>query len=200
MRQPHRTPSIVLSAAAFTLTLAACLTEHEKAYLPEESPLLGTKAGTSTTCLFNSQCPTGFTCCGGFCKSLSTDDNNCGQCGQACDTDEAPYCYQGQCGCYKTFGSRGGTQVNSCSTGTVCCDLKGSTSVASCTDTDTDTENCGGCVALGDPACGPYGDDCVCSNRCDAANLTCTFPPGCSQGECLDECETDQFCQDQPYP
>lgn len=98
--------------------------------LAESSPAL-----TTTTCtgLF---CPIGQEECAGFCSNLNTDENNCGACGQACESGEL--CVGGFC-------------TLSCPSGQTNCG-------GSCSDLSTDVNNCGACGA----AC-PAGEVCEAS-------------------------------------
>jgi PKD repeat protein len=86
--------------------------------LAESSPAL-----TTTRCTGGQSCPIGQEDCGGFCSDLSTDENNCGACGQACGSGEL--CISGAC-------------TVSCPSGQTDCG-------GSCVNTDTDANNCGGC-------------------------------------------------------
>lgn len=49
----------------------------------------------STATCGPSYCPAGFTPCGGVCKDLQRDVNNCGSCGRACGPSKI--CSNGQC-------------------------------------------------------------------------------------------------------
>src|ERR1035438_4409112 len=64
-------------------------------------------------------CPPGQTDCGGTCKNLNTDSDNCGTCGMQCTT---PYqkCQGGQCVCDASSGFKNcdGTCIP---TSAVCC-------------------------------------------------------------------------------
>lgn len=61
-------------------------------------------------------CPMGLTCCGGQCKNLLNDPQNCSQCGQSC-SGKTPMCAGGSCSadlCEPKCGS-----------GSVCCAVQG---------------------------------------------------------------------------
>lgn len=72
-------------------------------------------------------CPSGQECCDGLCITTTADEDNCGCCGNSCNTGES--CTNGACGC------NGGP---SCQAGEVCC-------ATGCVDPFEDEENCGGC-------------------------------------------------------
>jgi hypothetical protein len=42
-------------------------------------------------------CDKGLTCCSGQCVDTFDDDNNCGTCGNVCDTEEFFQCFEGEC-------------------------------------------------------------------------------------------------------
>ncbi len=70
-------------------------------------------------------CPTSETCCDGVCSNMSSDQHNCGACGNVCG-GSTPYCNQGACG-------NGGCGLGDTYCGGVC------------TNTNFDNGNCGGC-------------------------------------------------------
>ena len=76
-------------------------------------------------------CPSGQTCCSGTCTDLSSDNNNCGSCGNKCDACST--CQSGTC-------------VSSCASGQVC--LNGSCCAI-----------CGGATCCG-PTCTCCGPNC----------------------------------------
>ena len=83
-------------------------------------------ACSGSTC---AACSSGETACSGTCVTTSTDNNNCGSCGHACNTAGGESCIAGVC---------------SCSSGTDCS--------GTCVDITTDPNNCGGCgTACGMP-------------------------------------------------
>jgi len=47
------------------------------------------------TCNSGCPCPSGQTCCNGTCTDLTTDTNNCGACGNACNSNQL--CAYGMC-------------------------------------------------------------------------------------------------------
>jgi hypothetical protein len=74
---------------------------------------------SSSTC---GACAAGETACSSVCVTTSTDSNNCGSCGHACNTAGGETCVSGTCTCTS------GTDCN-----------------AVCTTVATDPNNCGGC-------------------------------------------------------
>ncbi|HEX5657576.1 MAG TPA: hypothetical protein VFX59_10295 [Polyangiales bacterium] len=118
------------------------------------------------------QCAQGYERCGGpngFCVDQQTDNNNCGGCGQFCDTGES--CVNGACTC--------------AATSTMC-----SGQIDSCSDTTKSEAHCGACgnsCAAGQggvfeacisgacAACGSENEPC-----CDNGGFT--IIPTCAQG------------------
>jgi hypothetical protein len=88
-----------------------------------------------------SACSAGLTSCSGVCTNLSSDNANCGACGNVCAA-ATPYCSGGKC--------------SACSPGLTSC---GSV----CTNLDFDNANCGACGVV----C-PSGTSCqgVCLPLC----------------------------------
>lgn len=171
------------TAGTLGLLASACLADVDRQVTPQESPLLGTKAGAPPNCGTGS-CGAGLLCCNDVCIDPFNNEDHCGNCGNACDSGDAPYCFDGVCACAEL-----GSVAYSCtgSYGT-CCGNKGS---ASCVDTTTDPSNCGGCD-------GPSWEG-VCRGTCQQ-DLTCGEAE-CVEGECFDECtpgrdpsQTDPEC------
>lgn len=124
-----------------------------------------------------------FTVCGTLCIDTTGDDNNCGQCGNACQGGST--CANSQCAC-----SGGMTLCNSV-----------------CTDTMSDNSNCGAC----NNPCGTT-ETCM-SGTCQSqggggppqgtcAHDLCTadigaLTQGCDPSGCVDNvCLNDSFCCD----
>lgn len=116
--------------------------------------------------------------CRGKCTDTSKDRNNCGSCGNVCDTGVS--CLNGICGC---------------PTGQIKCN-------GICTDTNNSSSNCGSCgnaCAAGqicqNGSCVAANCRVFCSdwNRC---NQTCgKWPPGFSNYQCWLDClQTDVDC------
>lgn len=113
-------------------------------------------------------CLPGFTSCGGQCKLLLNDTQNCGACGNVCPADQ-PVC-GGRCLCTDT----------SCPAGQACC----SDGNGACVDLTANVNNCGGCGTV----CSG-GDDCnapVCTNEtCGTAPTNEGGPCNNKTGTCL---------------
>jgi hypothetical protein len=122
-------------------------------------------------------CPQGTATCSGICVETDVDPNNCGGCGDVCDTGET--CSSGQCELV-------------CSGGTTDCG-------GDCVDTNIDPANCGGCGDVpnaGDNIC-TVGEVCtagVCALHCTNGTTDC-------DGSCVDT-QTDEAncggCGDDP--
>jgi hypothetical protein len=120
-------------------------------------------------------CASGQVSCGGSigCANLTTDPNNCGQCGTPCG---AGTCVSGHCVCTAT-------QIQ-CPTG--------------CASTSNDPNNCGACgnrcgmgtCVSGQCVCNP--GTMYCGMNADCADLS-TNPDHC--GSCGNQCDPNQTCQ-----
>lgn len=120
-------------------------------------------------------CRAGTERCGAGCADFTSDNRNCGACGQACAVGQA--CVMGAC---------------SCQPGTTAC---GDT----CAVTENDPSNCGGCGQA--CATGEVCEAGQCSNRCSAGlamcNLSCVNVATSAQhcGGCGQACQSAQRCQ-----
>ena len=120
--------------------------------------------------------------CGGVCVNLSSDANNCGECGNACATDQV---------------CQGGV----CSAPPLACVLTETNCNGVCVDLSSDAENCGACGNVCTPdqlcqggVCSAPPIACVltetnCGGVC--VNLM-TDPANC--GACGNACGIDQVC------
>lgn len=110
--------------------------------------------------------------CFGECVSLASDRENCGGCGIACsEPARADACVEGDCECGSTGAQCAGTPEDTC-----CPDGDD----ASCVDTLTSDEHCGGC----DPC--PPDEFCV-SGACASCGEDCWGETGCMTdgGRCI---------------
>jgi hypothetical protein len=104
--------------------------------------------------------------CGSVCADLSSDRDNCGECGNACGDGLV-------CG--------GGTCMTGCDNGLEACG-------GACVDTATDPNNCGGCGAS-DPA-----NQCAADEVCSNGTCGCAAPKVTCGGTCTDPKTSNQFC------
>ena len=175
----------------------------------------GTSGGNGTTCA-----SVGLTDCAGSCTDTSTDEANCGGCGNSCYGGEL--CIAGICelNCQTEYAICSGNECSnlltdtnhcgacgiSCSSGQTCiagaCTLScqsGLTDCAgSCTDTSTDEANCGGCGN----SCGG-GELCIagaCTLSCQSGLTDCggictdLLTDEASCGSCVTSCGGGELC------
>lgn len=142
-----------------------------------------TANGISDSATVNVVCTAGLTDCGGSCKNLSTDLQNCGACGYnisplnccsgiAADLLNDP----NHCGGCNT--SCGGGRI--CNNGRCACPAGETVCDDTCTDTQTDTKHCGGC------------DKTECWGYC--VNGKCVSTPGGSGGSRVETCHGINTC------
>lgn len=156
--------------------------------------------GDADDCWAWGGCSDGRTCCvvdvngDAPCVDLSSDDSNCGECGNACWPGTS--CVEGECEelvCdWDRCAGQGGQE------GLVCCETR--EGEARCTDIANDPDNCGwcgracgegvGCVR-GECSCkdGPVGSAIMCGDECVD---TMTNPSHC--GGCGNECDEGELC------
>ena len=106
-------------------------------------------------------CPSGETDCAGSCTDTETDFDNCGGCGETCDTDTADACLDGECVCGS--GAECGAQVaDGCVAGEcVCGDDPACTGGQLCVN--------GSCVT----PCIESGETCEANAECCSETCTC---------------------------
>jgi len=97
-----------------------------------------------------SPCASGTLQCSGTCITPTTDNANCGSCGNACSSDKT--CQSGSC---------------ACTTGRVQC-----TGSTTCIDTTSDSANCGGCGKA--CATGQVCSDGSCATTCATGTSACS--------------------------
>lgn len=164
--------------------------------------------GAGGSCLAGQcSCGEGKRSCAGTCVDVSTDLDNCGQCGQRCHGEEV--CTSGNCQCPSDRAVCGdlcvdartdaffcGSCTNECSTGATCGD-----GACHCGAGQYDchgacvarsTSNCGGCdlACVAGASCESIGCACpsgqtMCSTECSALNEISHC------GSCDNACETD---------
>jgi hypothetical protein len=139
----------------------------------------------------------GLTNCGGVCVDVSADPYNCGACGSVCGAGAT--CSGGACG----SGAVSDIDLND----TYVCAAQGLTDCGGfCTDTLSDSNNCGSCgnscplggycaggaCVGGDPCSGLTNCSGVCANvnydsyHCGACGNVCPYPTVCCSGRCAD--------------
>ena len=153
---------------------------------------------------------TGMTCgagqmnCNGQCRTVATDNQNCGACGTTCGAMRG--CQNGQCvcnsglldcsgSCVPSDATHCGSCTNACPNGQVC---SGTTCSTSCTGAtplmcgntcvqnggDGTTQHCGGCNACPSGATACTNGTCACSA---AGQMLCS-------GACVDTTMTNSHC------
>ena len=152
-------------------------------------------------------CTAGQQTCSGECKTVATDQQNCGTCGNACAAGQT--CQAGQCLCSSGLLACGGSCVSAnathcgscsmmCASGQVCtantCQMTCATGETQCSDgacvptTGGDALHCGGCNACPAGAvctagvCGcSIAGQMLCSNACVDTMTSAANCGGCNQ-------------------
>ncbi|HZU82699.1 MAG TPA: hypothetical protein VE987_07275 [Polyangiaceae bacterium] len=142
-----------------------------------------TDAALQRACYQANWCHVPTQCCSGTCVDTRTDQNNCGSCGNVC----TGVCNNGAC-CPAGQACGAGATQTCCALGQTCC---GDT----CTDTNTDSNNCGACGVLCLPPQTCVNKDCQCpASAPTLCNGNCTDitsdPKNC--GGCGSDCTADQ--------
>jgi len=136
-----------------------------------------------------SRCPAGETLCDCDCVRLTSDEGNCGECGNACEPAPAAVgwtCIDSACSC-NTVGEPSlcdGTPTSTC-----CNDRKG----VGCFDLTTSLDHCGTCSTT----CDRYGDGV--SDHCESSACVCGDLGEACRGEldstcCIDEGGANARC------
>lgn len=160
-------------------------------------------------------CALGSELCSGVCVSISSDNANCGVCGNVCAAGQA--CSGGICSCSSGLANCLGACVNTatdtvncgacgnaCAQGQVCaagrcqCQTGLTACTNGCVDTASDGDNCGGCGSV--CAEGTVCSQGVCSASCGAGLTQCdrscvdiqTNVLNC--GQCGTACPSGQTC------
>jgi hypothetical protein len=102
-----------------------------------------------------------------YCAATDSDGNNCGACGNVCDSRVTDRCLASDCVC--------GEERRPCAAGVEACCAAGE-GLSACVDVATNARNCGGCDAA-----------CAFGERCDHA--ICTVGDGSCAG-----CAPGQIC------
>jgi hypothetical protein len=136
----------------------------------------GSGGGTGDRCNDSHDCKRGLRCCGSRCRSISTDENNCGSCGTKCGAGET--CVNG--GCFRNCRSarQGVCNTNACgslcgcnttlSGAGVCESLRGSCTDARACNSNSDCRS--GQLCVNDSCCA--GKPKVCARPCGTVGAT----------------------------
>jgi hypothetical protein len=163
-----------------TRVFATCTSRRQALALLAAMTVAGSRQGRVSAAQADAAtCEDGLTNCGGTCVDLQSDMNNCGACGEVCQSDLVPVeCRSGVC------------ERANCPVGIEYCGA-----VDGCRDLSSDPEHCGGCqnpcasgvcsagVCAGGGSCGEGQTDCggVCVEG------VCGCPSGlcCAEGETI---------------
>ena len=143
-----------------------------------------------------SGCTAGDACCEDGCANLLESANNCGACGRVCGDGQV--CELGECvtppcdpACTNDEVCNADTSACMCGSGPGCVDGR-SCCGASCIDTQSDRNNCGGCgtMCTGAQVCLdgrcttdiPCEPTCAAGETCSAGTCQCGAGPGCGPG------------------
>ena len=171
-----------------TRVFASCTSRRKALALLAAMTVTGSRPGRVAAQGDASTCEAGLTDCGGVCVDLQSDMNNCGACGEVCESGLVPVeCRSGVC------------ERANCPVGIEYCGA-----VDGCRDLTSDPEHCGACqnpcasgicsggvcatgggCAEGQTDCGGVCVDTCCNNsHCGACGNVC--PPGetCFEGIC----------------
>jgi hypothetical protein len=162
------------------------------------------------SCCTDAQCDASEACCEGQCVDVQDDPNNCGGCGEICETSLIA-CLSNQCingGCLEVFAEDGEPCEDGGSVGICCFNVETSLCIV---DVRDNFDHCGGCLGC-DPekadacvegvcVCGDTGAGCgahetccdgQCVNtstdrdNCGACNEICVFPENpCFGSDCV---------------
>jgi hypothetical protein len=165
--------------------------------------------GQCTCGSLGSRCPGSQVCCGGTCRNLEGDVNNCGACGHVCPTiaNAMAVCSSGVCSyiCTPPFANCDGSSANGCETNTsnnvshcgACgnvCSFPNATAV--CIGGDCHIGAChagfGNCDNNDGNGC--ETDLLTDENNCGQCSYVCGSGETCTNGQCL--CGTNPGCAD----
>ncbi|RIK40026.1 MAG: hypothetical protein DCC58_14475 [Chloroflexi bacterium] len=184
--------------------LVQCFERRCLTYTPDNPPEWQVEAGnvgrhyhtwrTGLSC--SPPCNAPESCCGGQCRDLRFDNDNCGGCGDACAPNQ--FCDEGQCVSVSLC------EVDADCPGTDVCD--DGECIPCSTNGGTSCDAAGVCCPAGLPVCPPAGrTTCceagtfLCANRDGCCNEGCVCTPdGCDCSECDidDDCPGTDVCDD----
>ena len=154
-----------------TRVFATCTSRREALALLAAMTVAGSRPGRASAQGDASTCESGLTDCGGTCVDLQSDFNNCGACGEICESGLVPVeCRSGVC------------ERANCPVGITYCGI-----ADGCRDLTSDPGHCGACAN----ACASG----VCSGGvCAAGGGTCAEGQADCGGICVDTCCNNSHC------
>jgi hypothetical protein len=153
-----------------TRVFAACTSRRRALALLAAMTVAGSRPGRAAAQGDAPACGYGLTDCGGVCVDLQSDMNNCGACGEICQSGLVPVeCRSGVC------------ERANCPVGIEYCGA-----VDGCRDLTSDPEHCGAC----DNPCASG----VCSGGVCAAGDGCAEGQAECDGICVDTCCNNSHC------
>jgi hypothetical protein len=180
-----------------TRVFASCTSRRKALALLAAMTVTGSRPGRVAAQGDASTCEAGLTDCGGVCVDLQSDMNNCGACGEVCESGLVPVeCRSGVC------------ERANCPVGIEYCGIEDG-----CRDLTSDPEHCGACAnpcasgvcsggvcaadggtcAEGQTDCGGICVDTCCNNsHCGACGNVCPSGTSCFEGIC--DCPSGLCC------
>jgi hypothetical protein len=154
-----------------TRVFATCTSRRKALALLAAMTVVGSRPGRASAQSDASTCKSGLTDCGGTCVDLQSDLNNCGACGEICESGLVPVeCRSGVC------------ERANCPVGITYCGI-----ADGCRDLTSDPGHCGACAN----ACASG----VCSGGvCAAGGGTCAEGQADCGGICVDTCCNNSHC------
>ena len=153
-----------------TRVFATCASRRQALSLLAAMTVAGSRPGRAAAQADASTCESGLTDCGGVCVDLQSDLNNCGACGEICESGLVPVeCRSGVC------------ERATCPVGIEYCGA-----VDGCRDLSSDPEHCGACA-------NPCASG-VCNGGICAAGGSCAEGQADCGGVCVDTCCNNQHC------
>src|SRR5215207_1839855 len=154
-----------------TRVFATCTSRREALALLAAMSVAGSRPGRASAQGDASTCESGLTDCGGTCVDLQSDLNNCGACGEICESGLVPVeCRSGVC------------ERANCPIGITYCGI-----ADGCRDLTSDSGHCGACAN----ACASG----VCSGGvCAAGGGTCAEGQADCNGICVSTCCDNNNC------
>jgi hypothetical protein len=153
-----------------TRVFARCTSRRQALALLAAMTVAGNRSGRVLAQGDATTCENGLTYCGGVCVDLRSDMNNCGACGEICESGLVPVeCRSGVC------------ERANCPVGITYCGIEDG-----CRDLTSDPEHCGACA-------NPCASG-VCSGGVCAAGSSCAEGQADCGGICVDTCCDNNNC------